>query len=117
MKGSAFELKKILSKFIVAYLLTGAILGIWYIFTKAPFPWYLVRDSGKYSVWFNYLLKIFQPMLLWGPTVLADFVSGAGHLSTLMDSVLLIAFIMLTAFGLFKPARKAKKNRDMTDYQ
>ena len=107
---------KILSKFISAYLLTGVLLGIWYIVTKNPFPWYLAPDSGQYSVWLNYLLKIFQPMLLWGPTVIADFAKGAGHLPQLLDSVLLIAFIMLTTFGLFKPARKARKKKDLSDY-
>ena len=110
-------MKKIISKIIVAYLLTGALLGIWYIVTKSAFPWYLVADSGKYSDWLNYLLKIFQPMLLWGPAVIADFAKGAGRLPKLLDSVLLIGFIVLTMFGLFKPARKEMKNKDLNVYQ
>ncbi len=110
-------MKKVISKIIVAYLLTGALLGIWYIVTKSAFPWYLVADSGQNSVWLNYLLKIFQPMLLWGPTVIADFASKAGHLPSLLDSVLLIAFIMLATFGLLKTRRKARKHKDLEDYQ
>ena len=102
-------MKKVISSMIIAYLLTGARLAAYFFAFPSAFPWYLADAVSKYADWLNILLKIFQPMILWGPLVIKDLSRSAGKLPMLLDCGLVLLYVMLALLMIFKVNRKGKK--------
>ena len=106
-------MKKIGFNIFTSYILTGIILGVWYIVTGAKFPWYQVAETASNASWLNPLLKVVQSMFLWGGVVVSDFAFSAGKLTKVMDCALLLVFVVLVISRFFGKANKAMKNADV----